>query len=261
MKNRIKKFGSFVKKLRCEINNLNKAYKNSNHIINVKSRALPVNFSDIKDYLLGIRTPSRILCDYAVKELMPLLKGTVVEIGADRTQEYKRFALSAKEYILSNVIHDSNEMIYLDAMNMHFDDNSIDSFVCLSVLEHINDPWKVISEVYRVLKPGGRLLLIVPFVFPFHSAPDDFYRFSHSAILDMLKGFRIIEFEALGNYWSTIAFIFQRPKWRTWPGTVGWWPWDIFLRFVGLIFYLISRFKVTPDDYAMLYCVLAEKTK
>lgn len=57
-------------------------------------------------------------------------------------------------------------------------DNCADYILNTSVLEHINEPEEMLSHIYRVLKPGGKLYLYVPFVIPEHQIPYDFYRYT-----------------------------------------------------------------------------------
>jgi len=53
---------------------------------------------------------------------------------------------------------------------------SIDVAVCLEVLEHVPDPARAIYEIGRILKPGGRAAISVPFAYPLHDVPYDFQR-------------------------------------------------------------------------------------
>lgn len=50
------------------------------------------------------------------------------------------------------------------------------------VLEHVPNPWAVVSEVCRVLKPGGCFFCQVPFIIGYHPGPHDFWRFSKEGI-------------------------------------------------------------------------------
>jgi len=50
-----------------------------------------------------------------------------------------------------------------DLTNMPFEDNSFDLLICSHVLEHIPDDGAAFAEIFRVLKPGGRALLLTPF--------------------------------------------------------------------------------------------------
>ncbi len=53
---------------------------------------------------------------------------------------------------------------------------------CMSVLEHSRYPWKLAENVESLLVQGGTLSLSVPFVWRVHAYPDDFWRFTTSAI-------------------------------------------------------------------------------
>jgi len=82
-----------------------------------------------------------------------------------------------------------------DAHNMvDVADNSVDCVVTVSTLEHVHYPHKVVAEIHRILKPGGFVHINVPFMFPFHADPDDYYRFSYRGI-DILCA----EFEKLDS--------------------------------------------------------------
>ncbi|MEN9558278.1 MAG: hypothetical protein RL141_647 [Candidatus Parcubacteria bacterium] len=71
-----------------------------------------------------------------------------------------------------------------------FRDASVDGVICECLLEHVTDPIAVVKEVERVLKPGGAFYLTVPFVDPYHSAPDDYYRWTTSGIRQLTSAFQ-----------------------------------------------------------------------
>lgn len=72
-------------------------------------------------------------------------------------------------------------------------ENRYNGIVCLSVLEHVYDPFAAIDNIYRLLQPGGCLLFQVPFMFRYHAPADlafaDCYRFSRDGLAWMLKDF------------------------------------------------------------------------
>ena len=73
--------------------------------------------------------------------------------------------------------------IVADAHDLHMvASGSVDAVFTSSVLEHVRDPWKVVGEIERILKPGGMVFIGMPFMFPFHADPDDFWRVSHRGI-------------------------------------------------------------------------------
>lgn len=56
-----------------------------------------------------------------------------------------------------------------------FKNNSFDALISLAVLEHVKDPWRCVSEILRVLKPGGEIICCVSFLQPFHGYPHYYY--------------------------------------------------------------------------------------
>jgi SAM-dependent methyltransferase len=87
-----------------------------------------------------------------------------------------------------------NVDLVADAHDMHMvADNSVDFVASVSVLEHVRYPQKVMKEIFRILKPGGIVYINVPFVFPFHADPDDFYRFSYKGIAILCEDFERVD--------------------------------------------------------------------
>lgn len=194
------------------------------------------------DYMFTKRSPASILCDDSLVQLAPMLTGNVVELGGYKKLKYSTFATNAENYLVTNISGDCDE--FVDITNMKYADNSIDSFICVNVLEHIHNPQKAIHEIYRCLKPSGRVLLSVPFMYYLHGDPNDFYRFSSSALFKMLEGFNILRFQHLGGRLSTISLLLQN---------------RITLPFGWLFFIISCFFEKVPNDCPMLYAVVAEK--
>ena len=65
-----------------------------------------------------------------------------------------------------------------DAHRLPLRDATVDAIVCTEVFEHLLDPPTAASEMIRVLKPGGRLVLTTRFCFPLHDRPADYWRFT-----------------------------------------------------------------------------------
>jgi len=68
--------------------------------------------------------------------------------------------------------------VFADAARLPFPNRCFDSVICLEVLEHVPDPTTVMKEIERVLKPGGRAWISMPFLYPLHDAPFDFQRYT-----------------------------------------------------------------------------------
>jgi SAM-dependent methyltransferase len=80
--------------------------------------------------------------------------------------------------------------------------NSFDVVILSDVLEHIREPAALMTEISRVLKPGGRLLLNVPFAYWIHDAPYDYYRYTRFALerFAQQSGMQVIELVPLGGW-------------------------------------------------------------
>ena len=72
------------------------------------------------------------------------------------------------------------------AAPLPFASASFDTVLCTSVLEHVHDAEAAVSEIARILKPGGRLIITVPFLYPTHEAPYDFWRTTHWGLRSVL---------------------------------------------------------------------------
>lgn len=103
--------------------------------------------------------------------------------------------------------------VHTDIENIPYEDNTWDAVICLEVLEHVANPFKAATELYRVLKPGGVLLLTTPFLLGYHgktkrpgaidshshSEYPDFWRFTHEGLFHLFKPFASTKIEVLNG--------------------------------------------------------------
>ena len=94
-----------------------------------------------------------------------------------------------------------------DLCSIPCDDNSFDAIVCMDVLEHIQDDDLAVSELSRVLRPGGKFLITVPEDMKLWSQHDvsvnHFRRYSRKDICKLLED---TDFE-IENVWSSNVFL------------------------------------------------------
>lgn len=90
--------------------------------------------------------------------------------------------------------------------DLKFGDAMFDSVLCTQVLEHVFEHDKMMQEILRVLKPGGNLILTVPFAWELHEEPYDFFRYTKYALKELFEqnGFQIDYIKPNGGKWAAI---------------------------------------------------------
>lgn len=87
------------------------------------------------------------------------------------------------------------------------DDNCADAVISSQVIEHLEKPMVAMGEAYRILKPGGRVFLSFPFLYPQHAQPRDFMRYTEFYLADELAGdkFDVLAMRRIGGFWYLIG--------------------------------------------------------
>ncbi len=98
---------------------------------------------------------------------------------------------------------------------MPLPDASFDVVVLTQVLEHVRRPGVVLSEIARVLKPGGWLYATVPFVWELHEEPHDYWRFTRYALAALLEdaGMNAVSIEARSDSFTALAQLMTNVAW------------------------------------------------
>ena len=137
----------------------------------------------------------------SVEALAPKASGTLLDIGVSEAPYHGLFAPHVERYIgleyPPSILDKQPEMweilkvvkiavqVFGDGSRLPFLDGSLDTVLCTEVLEHVPQPGRLVDEMARVVRPGGRVLLTVPFIQPLHELPSDYFRFTPSS----LRGF------------------------------------------------------------------------
>jgi SAM-dependent methyltransferase len=154
--------------------------------------------------------------DYAIRDFVRSAAqfrpgGTVLDAGAGESRFATCFAnhfYVALDSCVGDPSWDYRKIdVWADLAALPVASESADMVINTQVLEHVRNPEPVIREIYRVLKPGGRLYLTAPQGWPEHQQPNDFFRFTRYSLKSLFEkaGFRHVEIASLGGYFHYLG--------------------------------------------------------
>jgi len=139
------------------------------------------------------------------RKLKPENRGwNVLEVGIDGDPKpggnYKYFGVG-NNYKTLDILERVNPDIVADICDSKLSANKWDLIILSQTLEHIFDFRAAIKECFRLLKPGGFLIIDCPFYYPYHgvSGYDDYWRISPTAMKILLE-------EVKFNFGKTVLF-------------------------------------------------------
>ncbi len=136
----------------------------------------------------------------AIREFAPAFTGRVLDFGCG-SKPYESLFTRVDQYIgvdmpVTGHPHRRSRVdVFYDGERLPFPDCTFDGVVSFEVLEHVFNPDVVLRELRRVLKPGGTLLLTVPFAWDEHEVPFDFARYTCHGLKSVLErsGFEVVQ--------------------------------------------------------------------
>jgi SAM-dependent methyltransferase len=93
------------------------------------------------------------------------------------------------EWLVSDVRPSGETNLLADAHRIPFEEAWFDAVIIQAVLEHVLDPWAVVAEIHRVLRPRGLVYAETPFMQQVHAGAQDFTRFSHLGHRRLFRNF------------------------------------------------------------------------
>ena len=148
-----------------------------------------------------------------VPAIVEFAHGNCIDIGCG-DMPFKSIVLGkVSQYDTLDIERRIPEVKYLgNILNMDMiSDNAYDSVLCIEVLEHVRDPFLAISEVSRIVKKKGHIILSVPHLSRLHEEPNDYFRYTKHGLQYLLKnaGFRVLRIEPGGGIFSFLGHQFS----------------------------------------------------
>lgn len=109
------------------------------------------------------------------------LPGTVLDLcGTHNTNKhFKKLLKKHEHWVVLNINNTPDfppDIIADYNIKLPLHDAEFDHVVCFNALEHIYNIDFAVSEIYRVVRKGGKILILIPFLYPLHADSDDYHR-------------------------------------------------------------------------------------
>jgi SAM-dependent methyltransferase len=131
------------------------------------------------------------------------LTGSVLDVGGTKNPapSYMEVLKIDGAVTVVNIDAGAHPDVMCDASAIPLPDGSFDNVLCFNLLEHVAEPEKVMSEISRLLRPGGRLFVETPFLVKVHGHPEDYQRFTDTALKKMAHdvGLKVTTVKLLGG--------------------------------------------------------------
>jgi SAM-dependent methyltransferase len=188
--------------------------------------------------------------------------GILLDLGCGTVPYYRIYKNEVDRIICidwANSFHDNIHLDYIADLNekIPMDDNSVNTILLMDVLEHIREPVNLMAEISRILSPGGKLILGVPFLYWLHEEPYDYHRYTKYQLEEFCKqnGLEVLSLEVSGGPLSVIGDIIAKNI-----------PSNILAKILQkmLLWFLHTRFGKKIDDrnkhsFPRNYCLVAQK--
>lgn len=138
--------------------------------------------------------------------LDPGARVVVVGGGADQHGLRPLYASPAVEVIGFDIYGSDLVQFIADAHAIPLGASTVDGVIIQAVLEHVLDPPRVVSEIHRVLKPGGIVYAETAFMQQVHEGPYDFTRYTESGHRWLFRNFDAIDSATLNGPFSQLVW-------------------------------------------------------
>lgn len=232
-------------------------YKNSKLIASRNNKEVSIGSRLIADIVAGIYD----------ENIRIYASGKLLDLGCGKVPLY----IAYKNYVTDNVCVDwgntfhKNEFLDFECdltKDLPFDEGEFDTIILSDVLEHIPQPEHLWNQMSRVLSKNGKIMMNVPFFYPIHEKPHDYYRYTEFALRRFVEnaGLKVITVKPIGGSPEILADVLGKHlQFIPIIGAIT----TIFIQFVTKLFINTSVGKKisekTAKAFPLGYFLIAEK--
>lgn len=111
---------------------------------------------------------------------------------------YRKY-INFDSYKTFDVDKNSNANFCEDLHATKISSDSFDTIIMIEVMEHLYNPFEGIRQVHRILKKDGYVIATTPFIFPYHSEPNDYFRYTEHGLCKLFEEFSELRIIQYGN--------------------------------------------------------------
>ncbi len=196
--------------------------------------ALKIRYAERQNFLTRVLRPPSPVFHNPSESHLPYVEGLSLWIGAAGQSIPAGF-------IGVDLIGIGDVHVVADVEALPFASESVSRIECNAVLEHVQRPSQSVSEMFRVLKTGGYLHIVVPFCHPVHLYPGDYNRWTIDGLRELVSEFEVIDVGVRSGPTATLLavileylkLIAPRPLRKPTYAVAGWLLWP--LRYIDKI--------------------------
>ncbi len=145
-----------------------------------------------------------------------------VGAGGDIAKTLMQYAAQQRFKVISLDIDKKRQADIIGDICVHdFKEQRFDVVIMAEVLEHLHSPHLALENVHRILKENGRLIITVPFIFPIHDQPHDYYRYTRYGLEYLLRHFRDVSINERNSWTESIDVLSARLIMdKNWPARI-----------------------------------------
>lgn len=166
---------------------------------------------------IGSRVFADSLADLYLSAIRKYARGDLADIGCGTVPLFGFYQDKVDTVTCIDWVNSLHNISHIDIeadLNKPFplDSELFDTVICSDVVEHIWDSRLIWSELFRVLRPGGSLILGTPFIYWHHEEPFDYFRWTRYGLIRACdeSGFRIVEMDACGGLADVVVDLLSK---------------------------------------------------